>query len=147
MNSNLIAWATKWKIPPEALQELRAQMGVFDYPIPGDDKIGTEAYATKMVRMAAAKHGVTLWRNNVGAGKDEHGNFFRFGLANDTPQMNKSIKSSDLIGIGPDGKFYAREVKKPGWRYMGTEREQAQLKFLELVTARGGDASFTTGEF
>jgi len=51
-----------------------------------------------------------------------------------------------LIGIKPGGQFVSREVKRPGWRYTGTEREVAQLRWIEIVTALGGDAKFTTGD-
>jgi hypothetical protein len=82
----------------------------------------------------------------VGAAVDARGNHVRFGLANDSKEMNDRIKSSDLIGIGRDGRFIAREVKAPGWRYTGTDREQAQLKFIELIIGMGGDACFVTEE-
>lgn len=108
------------------------------------------------IRVEASGLGWYLWRNNTGAAHDNSGNFFRYGLANDTPAMGKIIKSSDLIGIRPVvitqdmvgktiGQFVAREVKRENWVYKGTPREVAQLKFLDLVTGLGGDAQFASG--
>ena len=53
----------------------------------------------KRIRLEAAKQGILLWRNNVGAVKTSDGRMIRFGLANDSHKMNQHIKSSDLIGI------------------------------------------------
>jgi hypothetical protein len=60
--------------------------------------------------------------------------------------MNAVIKSSDLIGIGPGGQFISLECKKPGWRYRGTAREMAQLKWHQLIISMGGLAQFVTGK-
>lgn len=139
-------WAIKWQIPRHAVNELRAEMGIGIAPTPPGD-LNTEAGAQNNVRLLASKAGARLWRNNVGVLKDDRGVPVRYGLANETAAMNKALKSSDLIGIGPDGQFIAREVKAPGWKYTGTAREKAQLAFIELITKLGGDAKFTTGEF
>lgn len=115
-----------------------------------------ESTVSKAVRLTFAHEGSVLWRNNVGVLKNERGVPIRFGLANESNQMNKRIKSSDLIGIRPVlvtqemvgtviGQFVARETKRSGWVFKGTPREQAQLKFIELVISKGGDACFTTG--
>lgn len=111
------------------------------------------------IRLAAARHKAILWRNNTGAVHTDDGRFIRFGLANDSKSVNRNVKSSDLIGIKsvtitPDmvgktvGVFVAREVKRPGWRYSGTDREVAQKRFIDIVNRMGGDAKFETkGEF
>lgn len=107
---------------------------------------GSEAAIQSDIRIAAAQRGQALWRNNVGAFKDERGNFIRYGLANTTKAENSTFASADLIGIyplliGPEhightiGQFYSVEVKKPGGRVA-----QAQENWAALVTARGGRA-------
>ena len=109
------------------------------------------------VRLEASKQGCRLWRNNVGACTDENGNFIRYGLANDSKKMNDAMKSSDLVGVRPVmiqpehvgkiiGQFMCREVKRAGWRWTGTKREQAQLAWINLIVALGGDAQFCNSE-
>lgn len=155
--TQLNEWAQRWRVPYAALEDLRAMMGAVNTdPQPG--RLGnSEAAVTNAVRLEASRKGLRLWRNNVGAARDENGNYFRFGLANDSPQMNRVIKSSDLIGIRPVvigphhvgsilGQFVARELKAAGWRYSASDREQAQLRFIELVQSMGGDAAFCNGE-
>lgn len=108
------------------------------------------------IRLEAAQKNILLWRNNVGVMQDLTGRPVRFGLANDSAKMNKNVKSSDLIGLRPVlitpahvgtimGQFIAREVKPDTWAYRGTDKEKAQLKFLNIVTKYGGDAAFVTG--
>lgn len=120
--------------------------------------VPTEAGAQVQVRLAATRTGVRLWRNNVGAGKLADGSFIRWGLANESTEMNRLLKSGDLIGIRPVlitpehvgrtlGQFVSREVKRPGWRYTGNQRETAQQAWVDLIRRLGGDADFTTGEF
>lgn len=116
----------------------------------------TESDIQALVRKEASDLGGRLWRNNVGHCTDSRGNHIRYGLCNDSAQLNAVCKSSDLIGIRPVvitpgmvgstvGVFVAREVKRQGWKYRGTDREKAQLAFLELVLSLGGDAAFCTG--
>lgn len=152
---NIEQWALKWGVPYEALQDLRREFGQINtdpvIPVKGNNEAAVQAN----IRLEASRCGARLWRNNVGATMDDRGNFIRYGLANDSKQMNEVIKSSDLIGIQPViitsdhvgatfGRFMAREVKAPGWKFTGTQREQAQLKFLELIASMGGDACFAT---
>lgn len=155
---NLNQWAIKWSIPFEAVEDLRREFGILD-PLrvgePPPDE--SEAAVQTRVRLEASRKGCRIWRNNVGGTYTEDGSFIRYGLANDSKQMNKLIKSSDLIGIKPIrielhhvgsliGQFIAREVKPSDWKFTGTTRELAQLKFLELVISLGGDGQFATCE-
>lgn len=154
---NLHQWAIKWGVPIEAVNDLRAQMGAINTDPATMPDNGSEAAAQTDVRLEASRKGARLWRNNVGATMDADGRFIRFGLCNDSKEMNRQIKSSDLVGIrrvrvepyhvgGFIGQFVAREIKAPGWKFSGTDREVAQLRFLELVVSLGGDAAFATGE-
>jgi len=149
-------WAQRWGIPPEAIADLQNTLTTQTpdaKALPGE----SEAAVQTRVRLEASRIGARLFRNNVGAGKMESGSFIRFGLANETAQMNHSIKSADLIGIRPVliqphhigtiiGQFVSREIKSAGWKYKGTEREEAQLRWAELIASMGGDACFANGE-
>lgn len=115
-----------------------------------------ETYAQAQVRLEASKLGKRLWRNNVGAGYLTDKTFVRFGLANDSPAVNKMMKSGDLIGLEPIlittahvgttiGRFLSREIKRPGWKYTGTEREKAQLHWADMIMSLGGNAAIVTG--
>lgn len=147
-------WAARWGIPPEALRELASVPGLEIVTPPG--KIGTEGAVQALVRLEASRAGVHLWRNNVGALNDERGIPVRYGLANDSSQLNAKLKSADLIGwrthtvtVDDFGKrvaiFMSREVKPPGWKYTGTPREIAQNRWHSMVLAAGGDSAFATG--
>mgnify|MGYP003365122435 FL=1 len=154
MTSTLLEWQRKHGITAEALADLVTMVGLDVEPsedATGEHKVQDDA------RLLASKKGWRLFRNNVGVLKDERGVPVRYGIANDSPAMNKRIKSSDLIGIRPVvitpdmvgstiGQFVAREVKKAGWKYKGTEHEQAQLAFGTLVIGLGGDFKFWNGE-
>jgi len=149
----LTQWAARHGVSAEALAELTGI--VID---PQSAPTGqSEAAVQQLVRLEASRLGMSLFRNNVGACKDDTGRVIRYGLCNDSAQMNKVIKSSDLIGIRPIiitpdmmghtiGQFVAREVKRPGWSYRGTDREVAQQSFGQLVLRLGGDFKFCTGE-
>jgi len=109
----------------------------------------------RLVKEEAALKGVILWRNNVGVLIDKFRRPVRFGLANDSKKTNENLKSADLIGIKKViitqemvgktiGQFVSREIKRPGWKYSGTEREKAQLEWEVLINSMGGDAGFAT---
>jgi hypothetical protein len=118
----------------------------------------SEAHAQSLVRLEAGRlPGVTLWRNNNGVLLNPAGQPVRFGLANESKQLNETLKSSDLIGwrsvvITPHhvgmtlAVFLARECKPAGWRYHENDaHERAQKNWLDLVSQAGGDAAFATG--
>lgn len=157
--NNLHTWATRWRIPLECLRDLQTTLGTYTPPLdPASPAAGkSEAWVQSAVRLEASRKGVYLFRNNVGALKDERGRLVRYGLGNDTAGMNAVLKSADLIGwrpvvVTPEhvgrtvAVFLSREVKAPGWQYTGAGREPAQLAWANLVNARGGDAAFVTGE-
>lgn len=153
---NLYPWAIKWGVSVEAIEDLRQLLGAINTNPP--HKAGeSEGAIQNRIRLEASQKGLRLFRNNVGACMDQNDNFIRYGLANDSKKMNDLIKSSDLIGLRPVviqqyhvgrviGQFVAREVKAGNWSYTGTEREEAQLRFLELVASLGGDAAFANSE-
>lgn len=105
-----------------------------------------EADVQNTIRIEGAKIGVLFFRNNVGVLEDRHGRPVRFGLANDSPEVNRKFKSSDLIGIWEmTGQFVAVEVKEPDWKYNPNDsHEAAQFAFLALIRAKGGIAVFAT---
>jgi hypothetical protein len=141
----LTAWAYRHAIPAAALADLLQTLGAAIPPDAPPAAARSEAAVQQAVRLEAARRGVILWRNNVGMTQDESGRVVRYGLANSSAGENKVFKSSDLIGIGPDGKFWALECKRPGWHLTpGDARGNAQLAFLNFVLSRGGVAKFVT---
>lgn len=117
----------------------------------------SESELISLIELEASRKGARIWRNNVGATYTADGSFIRYGLANNSAQINKYIKSADLIGIKPVritqemvgtiiGQFISREVKNSNWKYRGSEREIAQLRWIELINALGGNACFATND-
>lgn len=154
---NLYTWAARWGVSLAALKDLERDLGLEGVGVMPAKSGISEAAVQSVVRLEAARYGVRLWRNNVGALKDERGVPVRYGLANDSKELNRVIKSGDLIGwrktlITPDmvgrhvAVFVSREIKEAGWRYKADQHEQAQLRWAQLVIADGGDAKFATGE-
>jgi hypothetical protein len=150
-------WAKRWGVHDEALAELNA---IFQrVPVSTIEPVSpsSEKHVQNTVRLEASKKGCWLWRNNVGAAYTNTNQFFRYGLANESKAMNDKIKSADLIGIRPImitanmigttiGQFLSREVKPSNWKFTGTDREAAQLKWAQLVVSLGGDACFANRE-
>lgn len=153
---SLTQWAIRHSVSAQALYELEC-LFLSDYPqsavVAGD----SESANLSKVRLEASRKNCRLWRNNVGVLQDATGRPVRYGLANDSKRLNEKLKSSDAIGwrrvtIEPHhvgnviAQFLAREVKESGWVYSGTAREIAQMNWVRLVIADGGDAAFCTGE-
>lgn len=86
----------------------------------------SEANIQKQIMMALSEAGAIVWRNNTGVLKDANGRPVKFGLC---------VGSSDLIGICPDGRFLAVEVKTSKGRVT-----DAQERFISAVTRMGGRA-------
>lgn len=134
---NISEWCAKH---PQAWADLWSIIG----PASTSSEGGSEARVQSALRLTAANLSYSLWRNNSGACTDETGRLVRYGLGNDSARFNKVWKSSDLIGIGPGGRFVAVEVKAPGWKGPSNERERAQANFLANVQALGGIGIFAT---
>jgi hypothetical protein len=158
VNSSIVQWATRNRVSHSALAELRMIFGT-EAPLLAAPVVPvSEAAIQSLVRLEAARKGIKLWRNNVGVLVNEKtGQPVRYGLANDSVNLNKVIKSADLIGwrpvlITPEhigsriAQFVSRECKRPGWKFSGDDHERAQLRWAEAVTADGGDAKFCSGE-
>lgn len=115
-----------------------------------------ESAVQQRVRLELARAGALAWRNNTGACEDKTGRLIRYGLANDSAQMNRVIKSSDLVGVIPVvitpemvgrtiGVFAAIECKSSDWHMTPSDqRAQAQQRFIDLVRSVGGVGGFVT---
>ena len=157
MSPAVYQWAARHGVSLQALAELQSIFGMHGgHDLPPAVKGTSEAAVQAAVRLEAARKGVRLFRNNVGALVDSRGVPVRYGLANESKQVNEVMKSADLIGWRPllieprhvgtvVAQFVSRECKHPTWHYTGGDREPAQLAWAQLVTAGGGDAAFCTG--
>lgn len=166
MMSSFETWAAQH---PQAYRDL---LQVIAPPaLTGGEAGVSEARAQQQARLDIVHAGAMSWRNNVGATPavtqhtcpkcrfhfEERQQPVRYGLANDSPQLNKRIKSGDLILaipriITPDmvgqkfAQFGSVEVKRPGWQYTGTKQEPAQAAWAALINNLGGFATFSTGK-
>ena len=144
-------WCNKWGCTGQARTELELYMRADIDMAYTSDRI-SEAAVQQDVRLEAPRIGGAMWRNNNGAFEDSEGRWVRYGLGNDSKQLNGVWKSSDLIGITPRrathvgelfGVFTAGEIKNPGWKLTkGDKRGQAQAKFMNTVRTLGGLAGF-----
>lgn len=160
----LQGWAARWNVSAECLADLLQLLGVSPPPpaTPPPNRAG-EAWTQSVVRLEAPRHGIQLFRNNVGAWKERDPDtgsvkrVVRYGLMNDSQEVNERWKSGDLVGLRPVlitpahvghviGQFVSRECKHPGWTWSGDQHEMAQLAWAGLIMKNGGDARFATGE-
>ena len=156
---------------PAAAADLQEELGALPWPTNTDNTGKSEAWAQQQVRFTASRAGAMAWRNNVGATPaaikttcPKCQNRYqikqqpvRYGLANDSMQLNESIKSHDLILAIPRlitpqmvgqtiAQFGSVEVKKPGWRYTGVGTEPGQALWGVLMHSIGAYSCFSTGE-
>jgi hypothetical protein len=157
---NLHQWAIKNGVTAAALQELQREVLGLLVPVLPTPKAAegkSEAFVQSLVKLRASQEGVIVTRNNVGAliPKDSK-RPIRFGLWNESEEMNEVIKSGDLVGIRKlliephhvgtyVAQWWMRECKEPGWYYTGEGREPAQKACIDMVNAAGGDAAFSNG--
>ena len=107
-------------------------------------------------KLVQRKYNGFLYRNNSGALPDLTKRLVRFGLGNDSKELNAVWKSPDSVGgipilITPDmvGRtmlvLCGFEDKKPGWKLTpGDARGQAQYACIMDWRAAGGIAGFIT---
>ncbi len=132
-------------------------------PSPAEHAGKSEAWAQQQDRMTVARAGGMAWRNNVGATPARCPDCnapqrpVRYGLANDSHQLNEQFKSADLICVIPRlitpemvgttiGQFGSIESKRPGWVYSATPREVAQAAWAALLKRHHAFATFSTGD-
>lgn len=149
---------TEWQARhPHAAADLQLVLAQQHYaPAPAGTP-ESEDYVQSAVRLEAAHAGVLLWRNNVGAFQSPGGAWVRYGLANDSKQVNARIKSADLIGVRrvtimPQhvgttiGQLVSREVKHAGWQSgESPTHEAAQFAWAALLSSWGADARIVSG--
>lgn len=87
-----------------------------------------EIHLQQAVRLALGREpDLVLWRNAAGVARHDSGHTQRFGLC---------PGAADLIGIGPNGRFFALEIKTCRGRL-----SDDQSRFLDLVRRYGGFAA------
>ena len=91
------------------------------------ESVKSEANIQALILMALSQAGCLVWRQDTGAYEDpKSGRLIRYGLCKG---------SSDVIGICPDGKFLAVEVKTKTGRV-----RPEQETFIAAVKRAGGRA-------
>lgn len=165
---NYAEWAAKH---PHAAIDMQEMMGALPWPTNEGNEGKSENWAQQQIRMQVFRAGAMAWRNNVGATPAKIKTTcpkcqnryeikqqpVRYGLANDSMQLNAEIKSHDLILAIPRlitpqmvgttmAQFGSVEVKKPGWKYTGMGTEPGQAHWGALMHSIGAYSCFSTGE-
>ena len=91
------------------------------------EEVKSEANIQALILMGLSAAGCLVWRQDTGAYKDaKTGRLIRYGLCKG---------SSDVVGIAPDGRFLAVEVKTATGRV-----RPEQETFIAAVRRAGGRA-------
>jgi len=98
-----------------------------------------ETKIQRAIMLALSEAGCTVWRNNTAGawiGRTIHQSGAQVTLADAVMiRFGLCVGSSDIIGIAPDGRFLAVEVKTATGR-----PSKEQLTFINHVRAHGGIA-------
>jgi len=121
-----------------------------------------EGFAVQKIRVRASAWFSRLFKNNSGVLPSHDSNRpVRFGLGNESKDLNKTLKSHDLIGFTPIiitqemvGKkvavFTSIEAKAEGFKprksYPKKSREYAQNNWANLILENGGISGFASNE-
>ena len=158
MTPAITQWASRHGVSAVALNELQQIFtNVHQSNHGGKAPVASEAHVDSLISLEASQKDILWMRNNVGACQDKTGRVIRYGLLNESKNMNQDIKSPDRIGIRrivvtPEmvgssvGQFVAREIKHAAWTGKTlSAHEQAQLRCLQLFLRYGADAAFANG--
>lgn len=114
----------------------------------------SEAANQQQIRLMIGAAGMLPLRNNVGACQDQSGRLIRYGLMNESKELNKRFKSSDLVIPRPVliteqmvgqvvGVFCSIEAKHSDWKYSeNDDHSVAQQRWHELIRSYGGWSGF-----
>lgn len=101
--------------------------------------MNTETRIQNLILVALSEAGCTVWRvetAGVWVGRKIHSDGSTVTIANARMMQAGLCKGgSDIIGISPDGRFLAIEVKTPKGR-----PTKEQMRFIEAVRNAGGIA-------
>lgn len=153
MTPQILEWAQRNSVSLQALRELTQLF----LSVPDKTDAGSESRVQGEIRLAAPEFGGCMLRNNSGGCTDDTGRVIRYGLGNDSKQINDVYKSPDLVGTTPmriEAHHVGRiigvatycEVKEPGWKSprQSNKREQAQAAFLTHQAGMGALCLFAT---